>query len=100
MYHRCWKSKHQKICASRPNESSWGTAYDVELAVKYWEAGLGWDEINDCRMKTMAADANGDKKVTMAELFAYSEPKIIAAKPIQHPIVYPENDSMIVGGRY
>lgn len=88
------------ICASRPNESSWGTAYDVELAVKYWEAGLGWDEINDCRMKTMAADANGDKKVSMAELFAYSEPKIIAAKPMQHPIVYPENDSMIVGGRY
>lgn len=90
------------ICASKPSESSYGTGRpeDVEIAVKHWQAGLGWDEVNDCRKATMEADANSDQKVTMAELFDYSYAKIVAEMSVQHPIVYPSNDSIIVGGRY
>jgi len=45
----------------------------------------------------LLADANEDNKVTMEELYNYSYP---LAEMRQHIVVYPENDDLVIGGRY
>ena len=47
------------------------------------------------------ADANADARVTMNELYTYAYPLILSeSSSQQHIVVYPENDSMVIGGRY
>jgi len=86
------------ICASSKTESSWGYR-DYEVAVQIWEQGLGWLEQTSVSTD-LNADANGDNKVTLAELYDYSYPLVLSAQPNQHVVVYPENDDFVVGGRY
>lgn len=82
------------ICSSNKDETSIGGT--ASLATKYWEQGCGWLELSSART-SLLADANNDKKVTMKELYDYSYP--LAANK-QHIVVYPENDSLVIGGRY
>lgn len=82
------------LCSSNKDETSIGG--DASLATKYWEQGCGWSELSSART-SLWADANKDNKVTMKELYDYSYP--LAANK-RHMVVYPENDSLVIGGRY
>lgn len=85
------------ICSSNKDETSSGGS--ASLATKYWEQGSGWLEVSSART-SLLADANKDNKVTMKELYDYSYPLTLAANAQQHIVVYPENDSLVIGGRY
>lgn len=82
------------VCASNKNEYSYGGS--IGLGINYWEKSLGWDALADQSIDLLG-DADGDNKVTLAELHAYSAPNTAF---LQHQVVYPENDDFVVGGRY
>lgn len=82
------------ICAANKYEGAGGG--DSSLATRCWEQGCGWLEESSART-SLNADANGDNKVTMGELYDYAYP---LATYRQHMVVYPENDDLVIGGRY
>lgn len=89
--------RYHVICSSTKNEVSYGGSSSV--ATRYWEFGCGWDEVNGVST-SLKADANSDKKVTMAELYEYSYAEVVKRYSGQHIVVYSENDDFIVAGRY
>lgn len=82
------------LCSSSHDELSAGG--EIGAGINSWEKGLGWDALGDKKI-SLKADKNKDKKVTLAELYAYAEP---LTAHLQNQLVYPENDSFIIGGRY
>lgn len=92
-------SRFHVLCSSTWGQESW-TALTHSFAVRYWTEGLGYDLLNSAVIN-LKADANNDRKVTLAELYAYSEPKIKALYgKNQQAVVYPDNDDFVIGGRY
>lgn len=83
------------LCASNQSEYSYGGS-NGGVATRYWEQGCGWLEVASTRT-SLLADANGDSKVTVDELYNYAYPLAVS---YQHMVVYPENDNLVFGGRY
>lgn len=91
-------SRFHVLCSSSKSETSYGGT--TSLATRYWEKGCGWLEQSSVSTSLMA-DANADARVTMNELYTYAYPLIVSeSSSEQHIVVYPENDSMVIGGRY
>lgn len=101
------KKKYQIICSAANNEVSY--TYGISWATEFWSKAGGWDPINNVYTGLMA-DANGDKKVTMNELYKYSggeilnrcDEKITQGFDLhrQHVMVYPANSKFVVFGNY
>ena len=84
------------LCSSKMTELSWTWTNSIGFASKYWSLGLGWDGLAKVS-GDLLADANGDSKVTLQELYAYSEPQISYKQTI---VAYPDNDDFVIGGRF
>lgn len=89
-------SRFHVLCSSKMTEYSWAYTGSYEFGTGAWTKALGWN-ISAGTTLPLNADSNGDNKITLAELHAYSAP-LTAHKQTQ--VVYPENDNFVVGGRY
>lgn len=92
--------KYKVLCAAQKNESSYvSSANGYNYAAKNWLMGCGWDLLNKKTVE-LYADADGNNKVTLNELHTYAYPRILNEKNKSHSVVYPENDPMVIFGRY
>lgn len=70
------KGRLSILCSSTSTNSSFYNINDEKLSYDFYSyavtRGLGWDMLSDCAIGSMAADANGDGKVTVSELASYS----------------------------
>ncbi len=69
------------LTSSSINEESWSYDYngrDCSADVYYILRGIGWDESSNSAMNYMAADWNGDNKVTFSELYRYMANWVVA----------------------
>ena len=88
------------LCAANKVEPSY--YYEVNSynkATNYWLQGIGW-QITENKAGSLRADADGNNKVTLNELYTYAYPWILNDRPGSHSVVYPENDPMVIFGRY
>lgn len=99
------------LCSSRVNEYSFGQMPKsrFSLATKYWLVGGGWNKYLENGLK-MQADKNLDKKVTLQELYNYSQPRVFketegfttddGEEVRQNVCAYPQNSKMVLFGDY
>ena len=61
----------------------------------------GWDVLKSKRLSSIAADANGDKKITLNELYNYTRSRVSALGygGRQSTQVYPTGSSQVLFGR-
>ena len=64
------------LCSSTSTNSSYYRVNDEKRSYDFYTyavtRGLGWDMVNDYAISLLYADANGDGKITVSELAAYS----------------------------
>ena len=83
------------LCSSRENQQSF---YYVTYnsATYYWCIGVGYD-LRQQQYEEMHADANGDQKVSLEELYNYSHTKVLLDSTHGQEIVRsPQNDLFII----
>ncbi len=70
------KGRLSILCSSTSTNSSYYRVNDEKLSYDFYTRsvtlGLGWDMLGDSATNTLLADKNGDNKVTVSELAAYS----------------------------
>ena len=91
-------SKYRVICAARSDEPSYGYEPTGTVPCDVWTMGAGWNyQIGT--ICSLYADANNDNKVTLNELYNYSNP-LVSREHISHPVIYPSNSNFVIFGRY
>ena len=92
--------KYKVLCAANKEEKSYADDWDTyNISTNYWLFGIGW-QITGNKAGRLYADADGNNKVTLNELYTYAYPLILSGNFKSHSVVYPENDPMVIFGRY
>ena len=95
-------NKYKVLCAALSSEKSWGYENAYNKSTAYWLWGIGWNVTTNSTI-SLNADVNHNNKVTVDELYQYAYPFILGDgvdKYGSHSVVYPENDPMVIFGRY
>ena len=86
------------LCASSQTELSFSSEY-ISYATKYWAKGAGWDGVYNSATY-LQADFDGNKKITLSELYSYSKERVsYDLNRKQTVVVYPENSNFNIFGR-
>lgn len=96
------------MTACNGRQYSWTTMYsqnykDSGVFPRYLMSGSGFDYLSE-KSHSMYADTNGDKKITLKELYNYVYPKVLNyttnyCDSKSYVQVYPSNSSQILWGR-
>lgn len=86
------------LCASSQTELSFSSGH-ISYATKYWAKGAGWDGVYNSATY-LQADFDGNKKITLSELYSYSKERVsYDLDRKQTVVVYPENSNFNIFGR-
>lgn len=97
-------SGYYVLTAAHSSTSSYETSFSgVRMGVFTYALtyGCGWNMQSSSKISTLYADANGNKKITLDELFDYTRSRVSALGygSSQQCQVYPENSSQVLFGR-
>jgi hypothetical protein len=102
-------SGYYVLTACHSTQSSYNVGYTGDLS-SYWNLftrsltyGCGWNGENNSRLSSLYADSNGDKKLTLQEVYNYSYSRLNQLCSnygiTQTCQVYPSGSSQVIFGR-
>lgn len=83
------------LCSARYDENAVGDSVKGNWATRYWACGGGYDFIKGCD-DDLEADSNKDKKVSLKELYDYTNKKLKKWSRGQRCVCYPEDCDDII----